>query len=115
MVLRFYKEYDKWYADIAEQDGFTKEDMQMVSGADTLCDIIAQGEDEIFITLYADLYLREYVRFKTTLKKIREDEFGAWYKVGSIYQVDYEDMEIWLCPVTKWLFGDYPEIIFLDY
>lgn len=31
MKLRFYREDDKWYADIAEQDGFTKEDYQIIN------------------------------------------------------------------------------------
>lgn len=114
MTIRFYREDNKWYADIAEQDGFTKEDMQMVEGSDSLCEIIAQGEDEIFVTLDTELLKTSTTNYKTILIKESEDEFGAWYRVHEIHGVFY-DFSAWLCPVAKWLFGEYPYIIRLDY
>ena len=115
LCLVFYKENNNWYADLAEDHNFTKEDLQMVDGSDLLCDIIAQGEDRIFVEMDTSPRFDAMIDFRTLLSKIKEDEFGATYKASAIQQVEYPDLEIWLCPVTKHVFGEYPELIYLNY
>jgi hypothetical protein len=46
------------------------------------------------------------------LIKKAEDEFGAWYKLHSDDQLF--NFEVWLCPVTLFVFGHYPEKLYIS-
>jgi hypothetical protein len=48
-TYRFYKDEYGWFVDLPEWEGEVWE-LQMVSGADVFCDILAQGEDEVYVT-----------------------------------------------------------------
>lgn len=110
-ILRFYKEEShRWYVDLPEWQG-AKADLEMVGGADTMCDIIAQGEGEITLSLSLEMF-----KNADTLEFIREaDEIGegAFYLFKSYRGLDL-DLVIWLCDVTKFVFGDFPKIIYLQ-
>ncbi len=49
--FRFYKdELNRWYVDLPEWEGDQAE-LEMVCGADTMLDILAQGDGEVRLTL----------------------------------------------------------------
>lgn len=103
-ILSFYKEKThKWYINLPEWTG-SKEDLEMVMGADNMLDYLAQGEDTVVI--YVSLEPSFNYEYELTLD--REDEYGAYYYVNG----NNLDMEIWLCPVTKFVFGNYPNKIY---
>lgn len=103
-ILNFYKDTDsKWYIDYPKWEG-EKWELEMVSGADTLLEILAQGEDRVSV----GMSLEEFKDSSFTLNLLREEGGGGWYQV-----VDpHVNMEIWLCHVTKFVFGFLPEIIY---
>lgn len=113
---RFYKEQDvRWYVDLPDWTG-SKEDLEMVAGADTMLEIVAQGENEVSLTLsltavegYDTLEFLNY-------GNIHGPELGegAWYLMKSCKGIVY-DLELWLCDVTKFVFGEFPEIIYVGY
>lgn len=106
---RFYKEEDgKWYIDLPEWTG-SKAELEMVMGADTLLDIISQGEDSMNVSFSE----KSFEGYEYTLTKIREEEEiigGAWYKTEARNLTSFE---CWLCGVTHFVYGYYPEKLYL--
>ena len=106
-IYRFYKEKSKrWYIDIPNWTG-RKSALQMVSGADTLLDMMADGRDEIFAHIS-----------KTKIENANRLDFKkkCWFN-GADYILDKfngeeTNLKVWLCNVTKHVFGDFPKQIY---
>ncbi len=109
-TYRFYKEIgNRWYVDLPEWPG-EKSDLEMVLGADLMLEIISQGEAEVKLTL-SD----QPVNLSSKLEFIRlspELGEGAYYKLSEWSGIRY-DLDVWLCDVTKWVFGDFPKAIWI--
>lgn len=112
--FRFYRveETGRWYVDLPEWEGETA-DLEMVMGADTFLDILAQGENECWVMLSI---VPEEGADKLTLiepGKLEGPEMGegAWYKLETYRGIDY-NLDMWLCDVTKFVFGYFPEEIY---
>mgnify|MGYP003650028343 CR=1 FL=1 len=104
--FKFIKYNDRWYVDLPEWEG-SKDDLEMVSGADTLLDIIAQGDDIVHISWSEELI--ENYNYKLIF--LREEEFiGATYMVEGAYITSFE---AWLCNVTLFVFGYFPKILYI--
>lgn len=114
MRIKFYREADmRWYADLPEylEAGGTKEDCEMVGGADDWLDIIAQGEWEVTLELsWKSFPEAEVLKLHHTDRGF--PELGATYRVGTYKGIDYSSKTLWLCPVTIFVFGEYPEKIY---
>ena len=96
-------EHSRWYVVLPEWEG-DKEDLEMVMGADTWLDIIAQGENLVNITLSE----KEMPGYKYKLTLNREFQGGAYYDLESTYF----NFEIWLCFVTTFVFGKLPQNLY---
>jgi hypothetical protein len=102
--FRFNKSPEnRWYVDLPEWDGDQAE-LEMVCGADTMLDILAQGEGSVYMTISEDPI--DNPRF--TLHFNREEGGGAWYDLKS----DLFEFEVWLCHVTSWVFGHLPKTLY---
>jgi hypothetical protein len=109
--FRFYKEEDgRWYLDYPEfEKEYGKSALEMVVGADTLLDIIAQGEESVNVS-FSEEKFDEY-QYLLTKSRESEDEFGgAFYDVQAF---NITSFELWLCGVTFLIFGYYPEKLYL--
>lgn len=119
MKIKFYKEQGGWYADLPQwlEGGGSLADLAMVSGADTLLDKLSLpygynpfiggilAKDEIKNEVTLQMQIGPQVEFEV-LQKVGEDETGAWY-------VNMSDGHLlWLCPVTLFVFGKYPNYIY---
>ena len=107
--FRFYKESDgRWYVDLPEWTG-DKANLEMVSGADLMLNMIAEGESETYLSLSEEYFegsnKLEFINLTTELGE------GATYKLHN-YQGVIMDFDIWLCGVTTFVFGNYPKIIY---
>lgn len=104
---RFYKELDnKWYVYLPEWTG-EKEDLEMVMGADTMLDIIGQYEDTVYLTLSTEPF--DGYNYLLTFKELIYE--GCTYNLTSVnFNIEFE---VWLCAVTKFVFGDFPEKIYI--
>ena len=101
-TFKFEKESDnKWYVVLPEWEGEHWE-LEMVMGADTMLDILAQGESEV----YASLSL-EPIDNAICLTFDKHYEGGGWYNLKS----DLFEFPVWLCHVTKFVFGKLPNKI----
>ena len=105
--LEFEKDIDgRWYAVIPNWDG-NRDDLEMVMGADTMLDILAQGDDRLVVFMSNQPFENPAM----TLTFHKEEYDGAWYHLnGNIVE---NLKEIWLCSVTKFVFGSYPQTLYL--
>ena len=121
--LRFFKQDNKWYADVPNH---TLEENEMVMGADIALDYISDGKDELFVTMTTETPERNAL---LELKRKDHDDDGAYYMVTGILFMDFmitcqeklsyigfpDSMrpEIWICNVTHYVFGEHPEHIYV--
>ena len=106
--LRFYKEEDnRWYVDLPGFEG-DKSELEMVAGADHMLDIYSQGENDV----YLKLALSEYPG-ADKLTRLDKNGSGFDYKVSSHFGIPY-DYTLWLCDVTKYVYGQFPKFIYVQ-
>lgn len=108
--LTFVKEDGNWYIDLPEWTG-NHEDLQMVAGADKLCDWFAQGKDKINVEIVTtSLKIRNEDKQYICLKK-RFEELG-----GYVYDIEDDPTgiyDLWICEVTKYVLGGFPNRIYI--
>lgn len=107
----------RWYVCLPEWLG-DKEDLEMVGGADTMLDIMSEGNNyvllymslepvENFDTLELDALCCDYDFFAQG-----GPATGAFYKMKTYMGVEF-NLTMWLCDVTKFVFGDFPQTIYI--
>ena len=104
MNLKFYKDnIGDWYVDLPDYPG-NKEDLQMVCGADAMLDILSENQEEV------TLKIEEYFEEATHQLRNPEEEAG-----GMTYLLEGQNLliEVWLCDVTKYIFGKFPENLYI--
>lgn len=102
-----------WFAEIPEWKG-PKSDLQMVCGADSFLDMLCEGEWTVWITLSDEQFKSWSGNEGEELRLITEgktDEGGAWYRLEKYRGISF-DLDMWLCDVTKFVFGKFPEVIY---
>jgi len=97
------EEYNKWFVILPEWKG-EKSELEMVCGADTMLDILSQGDSEVYITISES----EMENTKFTLTFQKEEADGGLY----IMKSDMHEFEVWLCHVVKFIYGYLPEILY---
>jgi hypothetical protein len=107
MRLKFIKENNgNWYIDLPNWTG-RKSALQMVSGADTLLDLMSEGSKsvEIFVS-HEDFDGAELL----------EKKRNCWFNGADYFIKTYDnkviDLDVWLCDVTKHVLGDFPDEIY---
>lgn len=124
--LHFIAENDppikRWYYDFKHW-GFDHANLEMVSGADKLCEFYAKGKDEVTVEIIAskkklNLNPQLYDEFKARDIIIDELHQGKFidsqldkFLYGRTYQKDYTTM--WICPVTLFVLGRYPKYLYI--
>jgi hypothetical protein len=110
MVYRFYKNKG-WFIDLPSYP-FSKAHLAMVKGADILLDQLAENKNEIWI----EGSTRPIPEYTDVLDRVKKLGFakGAIYK-GNKIKIHYaipEENNLWLCPVTLFVFFHYPKKIY---
>lgn len=109
--LRFYNRDGSWYADLPEyiESGGTEADCLMVAGADTWLDFLSGYGDQVTLRLSTEKPL------KNSIKRISLDDnnSGATYEVVE-YEGQLRHHILWICPVTLFVFGVFPEVIYYE-
>ena len=124
--LHFVAEVDstikRWYYDFKHW-GFEHGNLEMVSGADDLCELYANGQNEVTVNI---ICTEKPVSHPTTIY----DEFIAeplpkeWtsWKDKLIWGRNYIHVDpndenkitiMWICPVTLFVLGRYPKYIYI--
>lgn len=102
--FKFELDENKWYVVLPEWKG-ERDELEMVLGADTMLDIISQGETTVTLTI-SETLLDEY-RFALHYKE--DESGGAMYLLVS----DRYEFDVWLCHVTKFVYGYLPKSLYI--
>lgn len=106
--LIFVKLCNKWYIDLPEYGGDLAE-LEMVAGADELLQEIVEQSDkthQVTLEIVEDKKDSDIQLYLTS-----HDSAGGTYKVYSNNK--FKTKELWLCNVTKFVFGEHPDEIFV--
>lgn len=126
MKHTFNKEAGTWYIDLPQflEAGLgDKGNLMMVAGADTFLDILSNNGETVTVQIELSAFNGQHARLekqsigmdKELLDSIGHPEvdYGAYYTVTE-YQNQPFNHELWLCPVTEYVFGGgYPDTIFI--
>jgi predicted RNase H-like HicB family nuclease len=108
--IRFYKESDnRWYADLPDFPGL-KAELEMVCGADTMLEYFAEGENVVRMHFELNHYEGSDI---ITLKEQHDEGAGATYHLKTYRGIDL-NLDLWLCDVTKFVFGYFPKNIYFN-
>jgi hypothetical protein len=107
--IKFTKELNDWFAEISEWEG-SRADLQMVMGADTFLEVLCEGEWDVWLTM-SDQPLQSDRTEELHLIREGEDEGGGYYLLESYRGIEF-NLEMWLCDVTKFVFGKMPKTIY---
>ena len=110
--LKFIKLAGRWFVHLPNYPGHYSE-LEMVLGSDVLCDMIdtfetgsitATVSDEPFDSRFSS---REYVLdfVNSTTSNGKQD--------GANYRLREWKLDVWLCNVTKYIFGGFPVTIYI--
>lgn len=106
--ISFVKLAGKWFAHFPDYPK-SPDDLEMVMGADVMCEMVDVNNTG-FITIHVSdepfedlITTREYV---LDFVDTTGDE-GAYYKLRNF------DLEVWLCNVTKYALGYFPQNIYI--
>ncbi|MFT3703869.1 MAG: hypothetical protein QM802_16005 [Agriterribacter sp.] len=108
----FTKEFSGWYIELPEyiDQGGSKGDLQMVDGADTMLDIMANGGSSITLDFNDKTF--EGADEVILIEKCDPYIGGGNYMIPQ-WEGNAIDQRLWLCAVTEFVFGYMPEIIFV--
>lgn len=102
-TFKFNKEEDnRWFVDLPEWEG-EKEELEMVLGADILLDIISQDGWWVDVMMSDE----EFSGCKTLTHD--KTELMAGYYNNDAW---HGPSTVWLCSVTEFVFGYYPDKIY---
>lgn len=105
-VFTFNKESNLWYIHIPWK--WNHDNLQMVGGADKLLQYLSKGSESVSVSCWlSDPHSPNY--FKLSRKKWSLFK-GAFYSVENLHGFD---RDIYICPVTLWVFGKYPKYIWV--
>ena len=109
---RFIREGNRWYIDVPEflEQGGSKADLEMVSGADTMLDMMAGGKNEV--TLVIDITPFDDAD-ELILTELCDPILGGGYYHIEQFENKKINQDLWLCDVTRFVFGDIPDRIFV--
>lgn len=111
-VKRWYYDFKHW--------GFSHDNLEMVAGADHLCEYYAHNKDEVTVNIVAtnkplkneqgyDKYVSEELK--------KEISFIDKLTTGRTYYKHSKDGKqittMWICPVTLFVLGRYPKYIYI--
>lgn len=110
--LKFIKLANKWFVHLPEYDLGGPEDLEMVMGADILCECLdfkGRGIIDVEICTDSEEIINKNDFLTLNLLNSTGDD-GANYQVTGKFQQD-----IWLCNVTKYVFnGNFPATIYIN-
>jgi hypothetical protein len=109
---KFIKTGHEWFIDLPEYlaQGGTKEDLQMVEGADKMLDMMAGNSDNVTLRIAKEPFDNADL---LVLTEKCDPYIGGGYYLMKYYEGMEVNRSMWLCQVTEFVFGDLPEKIFV--
>ena len=108
--LQFNHEEDgKWYVDFPGWP-FDHHNLMMVAGADDLCAFLSDEDIETCVNVIPTTKRQKHDGYAELERIDYSLTGGAHYEVHGIYGFT---KNIWICPVTLFVLGNYPAYIYL--
>jgi len=109
---RFVREDGRWYIDLPEflAQGGDKADLEMISGADTMLNIIAGEKDEATLQINTETFDGAN---ELLLTELCDPILGGGYYYLKQFEDKEVNQELWLCDVTRFVFGEIPKKIYV--
>jgi hypothetical protein len=109
---RFVREHGGWYIDLPEylEQGGSKGDLAMVSGADTMLDIIAGENEEVNLQIDTEPFDNAD---ELLLTELCDPLLGGGYYHMEQFEGKAVNQDMWLCDVTRIVFGSIPPKIYI--
>lgn len=111
-TYRFIKTGDEWFIDLPEyiEQGGNYGDLQMVDGADTMLNVMANGSESVSLILDTKPFAGAD---ELVLTEKCDPLIGGGYYLMKTYRGQEMNRSMWLCQVTEYVFGALPERIFV--
>lgn len=115
LEVSFTKESNnRWYVDFPNWP-LSHDNLEMVAGADDLLDILNNNTNHVSLQVYTKRPKEYNVELKKTHSALAE---GAFYTVETPLQGwerpnSVRRKQLWLCPVTLTVLGQYPQQIYI--
>ena len=97
-----------WYVQLPNYEGHVS-DLEMVMGADSLCELLAGNNTEVTVTVSDEPF--ESTKF--SIKTFELEFINSTGEEGANYRVKDLQLDVWLCNVTKYVFGEFPATIYI--
>jgi hypothetical protein len=109
---RFVRENGGWFIDLPEYlaQGGSKGDLAMVSGADTMLDVIAGDKDDVRLKMDTQPFPGAD---ELVLTELCDPILGGGYYHMKKFEGREVSQDMWLCDVTRFVFGDIPPRIYV--
>ena len=108
--LQFNHEDDgRWYVDFPGWP-FDHHNLMMVAGADDLCDYLSDDDHFAYVDVVPSNRLLDKPGYACLIQGEHSLTGGSTYKVTGLPGFD---REIWLCPVTLFVLGQYPKYLYI--
>ena len=110
--LNFVKLAGKWFVRLPDYPGHYS-DLEMVLGADVMCDMI-DTHDIGYITVIVSTEPSEnqFTTKEYTLDFVNSTTSNG-EQDGANYRMREYKLDVWLCNVTKYVFGELPATIYI--
>ena len=109
--LTFVKEESGyWYIDLPEWNG-SHANLAMVAGSDVLLEHLLKDGNMVEVEVVKSNVPLDGMEDYFCCKQVEMSLLGATYEV---YGVDGFDGKIWICPVTLFVFGEYPKYMYIS-
>lgn len=106
--LNFVKLAGRWFAQIPDYEGDVA-DLTMVEGADVLCDMLDPSDGII----QAQLSNKPFEDLVIPSSEYTLDFINSTGEEGANYKCREYKLDVWLCNVTKYVFGEFPATIYI--
>jgi hypothetical protein len=108
----FIKRDGDWFIDLPEylEKGGSAGDLQMVDGADTMLDVMADKKASVTMTISTEPFNGAD---ELVLTEKCDPFIGGGYYLMKKYKGQEINHNMWLCQVTEFVFGGIPERIFV--
>lgn len=108
-TLTFAKEHTgRWYVVLSEWKG-SKAALEMVEGADTMLDIMAQGGKKVTLTVSEQPF---EVSNELILTEDLSNSIGGGMYLLKVYQGEEINHKMWLCEVMNYVFKKLPPVVY---
>ena len=120
--LHFRYKYDgfkRWYYDWDKDHlfkwAFEEDNLEMVSGADELCEKFSNGKQYIEIDIVQSNKKLDFSNnFQEFIRKPLSAGFIDKLCLGTEYIDSKTGEEMWICPVTLFVLGKYPKFLYIQ-